>query len=384
MLINRQVLVNLVFIIIEAIQNLVNFEGNYFNMKKLLFTLVIAVFIMTACQQNAQKTTEKTSDEVGITQQDKDLLAQAQLFFKPLPTEAPNPENPITEVKVQLGKQLYFDNRLSKDGTQSCNTCHNLATAGVDNLPTSPGDNGIPGTRNSPTTFNAAFRTAQFWDGRNKDVEEQAGGPVLNPAEMGMASEQDVVARLEEVPMYQKMFAEAFPEDANPITYTNMRKAIGAFERTLITPSRFDEYLGGNIIALNPPERQGLKTFIDQGCIACHTGPLLGGNMMQKFGLFGDYHEVINAQHDDYGKFEETKNELDKGMFFVPGLRNVEKTAPYFHNGGVADLKESIKIMGKLQLSKDLTDEQVDEMASFFTALSGDIPEEVKQAPVAN
>ncbi len=353
-------------------------------MKKYLFSLALAAFMMTACQQNTQKSSQTQTDEAVITQQDKDLLAQAQMFFKPLPTEAPNPENPVTEAKVALGKHLYFDNRLSKDGTQSCNTCHNLATYGVDNLPTSPGDNGVPGTRNSPTTFNAALRTAQFWDGRNKDVEEQAGGPVLNPAEMGMASEKDVVARLKQVPMYQNMFKEAFPDDADPITYANMRKAIGAFERTLITPSPFDEYLGGNINALNPHERQGLKTFIDQGCIACHTGPLLGGNMMQKFGLFGDYHALIHAKTDDYGKFEETKNEADKAMFFVPGLRNVANTAPYFHNGGVSDLKESIKIMGKLQLSKELTDEQVNEMADFLSTLSGDIPDEVKQAPAVN
>lgn len=352
-------------------------------MKKYLFSLAMAALLLTACQQSTQKTSQQTTQEEVITQQDKDLLAQAQLFFKPLPTEASNPENPVTEVKVQLGKHLYFDNRLSKDGTQSCNTCHNLATAGVDNLPTSPGDNGIPGTRNSPTTFNSALRTAQFWDGRNKDVEEQAGGPVLNPAEMGMASEKDVVARLEKVPGYQKMFAEAFPEESNPITYVNMRKAIGAFERTLITPSLFDNYLKGDIAALNTNERQGLKTFIDQGCIACHTGPLLGGNMMQKFGLFGDYHALINAKLDDQGKFEETKNEADKGMFFVPGLRNVVKTAPYFHNGGVADLNEAIKIMGKLQLSKDLSEQQVADLSVFFSTLSGDIPEEVKKVPAA-
>ncbi len=348
-------------------------------MKKLIFIAVIAGFLMTSCQQNSpKKETEK-----AVTQDQKELLARAQMFFQPLPTEAPNPENLLSEAKVKLGKQLYFDTRLSKNGTQSCNTCHDLSNYGVDNLPTSPGDNGTLGTRNSPTVFNSALRTAQFWDGRNKDVEEQAGGPVLNPIEMGMHSEAEVESRLVEVPGYVSLFAEAFPEDQNPINYVNMRKAIGAFERTLITPSRFDSYLNGDAHALTNQEQNGLKLFIDQGCIACHMGPLLGGNMMQKMGLFGDYHEVIKAKLDDHGKFEETKVETDKGMFFVPGLRNVEKTAPYFHNGGIADIKESIKIMGRLQLGKEFTDEQINDMAQFFVALTGNIPDEVKQAPPA-
>ncbi len=348
-------------------------------MKNYLLVLTLFATLLTACQQKAQK----TNDEVVITQQDKDLLALAQALFKPLPDEAPNPDNLVTEAKIKLGKQLYFETRLSKDGNQSCNTCHNLATFGVDNLPTSPGDNGIPGTRNSPTTFNSAIRTAQFWDGRNKDVEEQAGGPVLNPAEMGMPSEKVVVERLTAVPQYVSMFSEAFPEETDPVTYANMRKAIGAFERTLLTPTRFDAYLSGDINAMSVQERQGLQTFVNQGCVACHTGSLLGGNMMQKFGLFGDYHDFVDAKIPDYGKYEETKAEVDKGMFHVPGLRNVEKTGPYFHNGGVADIKESIKIMGKLQLGKDITDEQAEEMTAFFATLTGDIPEEVKVAPTA-
>ena len=359
----------------------VKFGGNYQKMKKYLFLLALAAIMMTACQQNAQKSAQSENDAAVITQQDKDLLAQAQLFFKPLPAAAENPDNMITEAKVKLGKHLYFDNRLSKDGNQSCNSCHNLDTYGVDNLPTSPGDNGISGTRNSPTTFNAALRTAQFWDGRNKDVEEQAGGPVLNPAEMGMPSEEVVVNRLSAVPMYVTMFAEAFPEESITITYANMRNAIGAFERTLITPTKFDSYLSGDVTALNTQESQGLKLFIDQGCIACHTGSLLGGTMLQKFGLYGDYTQYVHPTVADAGKFNETKIEADKDMFYVPGLRNVEKTYPYFHNGGVSNLDEAIQIMGKLQLNKEFEDKQVDDMVAFFTTLTGDIPEEVKVAP---
>lgn len=350
-------------------------------MKKLLLSLTLAAIILSACQQNAQKSSQKESDATVVTQQDKDLLSQAQIFFKPLPAKAENPENKITDDKVILGKYLYFDKRLSKDGNQSCNTCHNLNTYGVDNLSTSPGDNGIPGTRNSPTTFNAALRTAQFWDGRNKDVEEQAGGPVLNPAEMGMPSEEVVVQRLSSVPEYLEMFTKAFPEETNPISYANMRNAIGAFERTLITPTNFDKFLSGDAMALNTQEKHGLKLFIDQGCIACHTGPLLGGTMLQKFGLYGDYTEYVHPTVADAGKFNETKNEADKDMFFVPGLRNVEKTYPYFHNGGVENLDEAIQIMGKLQLNKELDQQQVADISAFFGTLTGDIPAEVKRAP---
>ncbi|MFA5419030.1 MAG: cytochrome B6, partial [Bacteroidales bacterium] len=166
-----------------------------------------------------------------------------------------------------------------------------------------------------------------------------------------------------------------------PITYANMRNAIGAFERTLITPTKFDSYLSGDITALNTQERQGLKLFIDQGCIACHTGPLLGGTMLQKFGLYGDYTQYVHPTVADAGKFNETKIEADKDMFYVPGLRNVEKTYPYFHNGGVNNLNESIQIMGKLQLNKELNPQQVDDIAVFFGTLTGDIPADLKKAP---
>lgn len=298
-----------------------------------------------------------------------------------LPTEAPNPENTLTEAKVKLGKILYYDNRLSKDGNQSCNTCHNIATYGVDNLPTSPGDNGIPGTRNSPTVFNSALKGAQFWDGRNKDVEEQAGGPILNPAEMAIPNEQFLIDRLKKVEMYQNLFTEAYPGEDDLFTYKNIRHAIAAFERTLLTPSKFDKYLANDVDALSKQEKEGLKTFIDQGCIACHTGSLLGGNMLQKFALFGDYWELTESEKIDYGKFEETKVESDKFMFYVPTLRNIEKTAPYFHDGSVADLGESIKIMGKTELNKDLSEEQVANIVIFMKSLTANVSSDAAAMP---
>lgn len=341
-------------------------------MKKITILLLLPVFIFIGCTANQEKNETSEKNKI-VPQAEKDLLKKAQIFFKVLPSKAVNPENKLTEAKVSLGKVLYYDNRLSKDQTQSCNTCHNLATYGVDNLPTSPGDNGIPGTRNSPTVLNAAFKGAQFWDGRNKDVEEQAGGPVLNPAEMAIPNEQFLIDRLKKVDFYQTLFTEAYPGEEDPFTYKNIRHAIAAFERTLITPTVFDDYLANNIDALSDDEKRGLNTFIDQGCIACHTGTMLGGNMLQKFALFGDYWDHTGSEKIDFGKFEETKVETDKFMFYVPTLRNVEKTGPYFHDGSVANLSETIKIMGKTELNKNLTNEQVADIEIFMKTLTGQI-----------
>lgn len=351
-------------------------------MKKSILFFAGLSLLVSACN-NPPAPTNGGEQETAITQADQDLLATAKTFFQPMPSEALNPENPLTEPKIKLGKMLYFEKNLSVKSTQSCNTCHNLSAFGVDNLPTSPGDNGIPGTRNSPTTFNSALRTAQFWDGRNKDVEEQAGGPVMNPAEMGMPDKKVVEERLNTMGNYKALFAEAFPEVAEPVSFENMQKAIGAFERTLLTPARFDQYLAGDVNALSADERTGLKSFIDNGCTACHMGSLLGGNMMMKVGLFGDYNQMMKAVTPDYGLYEQTKAEADKGMFFTPGLRNVEKTGPYFHNGGISSLPEAIKIIAKLQLNKDLTDAEAQSMATFFNSLTGDIPEDVKKDPFA-
>jgi len=349
-------------------------------MKKYFIVIAVFTIILAGCSGNQKK--EKTSEkEKGVPPAEKQLWAQAQTFFKVLPETAVNPDNPVTPAKVKLGKMLFFDNRLSLHQTQSCNTCHNLATYGVDHLPTSPGDNGKPGDRNSPTVLNAALKTAQFWDGRNKDVEEQAGGPVMNPAEMAMPDESVVMDRLKKNKVYQELFKAAYPGEKDPITFTNMRKAIGAFERTLMTPSRFDKYLSGDFNALDAKEKKGLQTFINQGCIACHTGVVFGGTMLDKFPRFGEYRDYIQSGEVDYGKYEETKAEADKFMFFIPQLRNVAKTAPYFHDGSITDLDDAVKIMGKAQLNKDLTDEQVNDIVTFLNTLTGDVPAEWGQAP---
>ena len=339
--------------------------------------LVFAAIIFMSCgggQQAAER--ELIADEESVA-----LQAKSKAFFGTLPTTAPNEANPSSEAKVLLGYTLYFDNRLSKDGNISCNSCHNLATYGVDNLPTSPGDDGTLGTRNSPTVLNAAFHVSQFWDGREPDVEAQAGGPVLNPVEMAMPDEAFVMDRLKGIEGYKELFTNAYPEEEDPYTYQNLKNAIGVFERELITPSKFDKYQAGDMASLTSAEQKGLETFIDQACITCHMGNLLGGMMYQKMGLFGNYAEAIGSETDDLGKFEVTQKENDKYMFKVPSLRNIDKTAPYFHDGGVESLSESVKIMGKLQLNKDLTDEQVGEITTFLKALTGEIPEQYKTAP---
>ena len=284
--------------------------------------------------------------------------------FAPLPEVADSKENPITAEKVALGKKLYLDTRLSKDETLSCNSCHNLKTFGVDNEPTSPGHKGQRGGRNSPSSFNAALHASQFWDGRAATVEKQALGPILNPGEMAMPSEAAVIERLKKDKAYPKEFAAAFPGDKAPISYANVGNAIGAFERTLITPSRFDAFLKGDDNALTPEEKKGAQAFVQTGCVACHNGATLGGMMFQKLGLVKPY------PTKDMGRFEVTKNESDKMMFKVPSLRNVAKTGPYFHDGSVKTLEEAVSKMAEYQLGKQLTPEQVKEIVTFLDSLT--------------
>lgn len=312
---------------------------------------------------------------------DQALLTQAQGLFKPLPAVAESADNPISEEKLALGKLLYFDTRLSKTGNNSCNSCHNLATYGVDNEPTSPGDAGKRGGRNSPTTLNAALHANQFWDGRAKDVEEQAGMPIMNPVEMAIPNEAFLEKRLSEIDLYKEKFKAAFPNDAKPIHYKNIAKAIACFERTLLTPSKFDTYLKGDKTALNEKEKKGLQTFINAGCIACHSGATLGGTQMMKFGLINDYHNLTGSNNGDNGLMDLSKKESDKDVFKVPSLRNIAKTHPYFHDGSVKDLAAAVKIMAKTQLNKDLSDAEVSDIVSFLESLTGELPETVKSAP---
>jgi len=344
-------------------------------MKNLFIPIIAAILVFSFACNNKQ-----SKDQTSGINADSVLLMTKNLF-QPLPGEAVNPGNVITPEKVLLGKTLYYDNRLSLNNTESCNTCHNLATYGVDNKSTSPGDNGKLGTRNSPTVLNAALHFVQFWDGRMKDVEEQAGGPVMNPAEMGMPDEKLVMSRLANNKGYKKMFEAAFPNDKQPVSFINMRNSIAAFERTLLTPGKFDKFLGGDLTALTDQELRGCKAFIETGCTACHMGPLLGGNMFQKYPLFGIHKELTGSAVDDFGKMAATKTEADKYFFKVPSLRNIAETWPYLHDGSIKELDKTVQIMAKGQLNKELTPEQNSDISAFLKSLTGEVPADAKQAP---
>lgn len=349
-------------------------------MKKLLLLPVLFIFLL-ACQQGSQKTTEQILNDGS----EYDYILDDHMYlFDVLPTSAINELNPRTEDKVALGHALYFDTRLSKTGNNSCNSCHNLATFGVDGLPTSEGDNGGFGDRNSPTVLNAALHNMQFWDGRAADVEEQAGMPILNPVEMAIPDEAFLVERLKGIPFYTEFFAKAYPNDEDPLSYGNIQNAIAVFERELLTPSRFDQYMQGNKTALNKQEKQGMLSFVMNGCTTCHNGALLGGNSLQKFGVYYNYWEYTNSAHIDKGLATQTGKDLDMYIFKTPSLRNIAETGPYLHDGSVSDLKEVIKIMGKVQLDKDLSDSEVENIAAFLNTLTGDIPQKYKSAPSLN
>jgi len=322
------------------------------------------------------------------SQEDKDraLLEKAKTFFTPLTEKViDNPRNRVTPEKVKLGKMLYFEPRLSKSGFISCNSCHNLASYGVDNLPTSIGHKWQIGPRNAPTVFNAALHVAQFWDGRAKDLEEQAKAPVLNPKEMASPHEEFVVDRIKSIPEYVELFKKAFPEEKEPVTYENIAKSIAAFERTLLTPSRFDKFLQGDLNALTKEEKEGLRTFIEVGCPICHRGKGVGGEIFQKFGIVKPYYEVIKYEDKkqiDVGRYAVTKDEGDEYVFKVPSLRNVTRTYPYFHDGSVWSLEEAVKIMAEIQLGRKLTDDEVKKIVAFLKSLEGEIPEDALKMPI--
>lgn len=338
-------------------------------MKKVVFILVgLALF---GCKKEEAKEDFSTKPIV----EKSELAKKADNFFKSISTVE---YATIPQSKIDLGRKLYFDKALSKNETVSCNSCHNLATFGVDNKSFSIGDTKELGGRNSPSVIYASLHAMQFWDGRAKDVEEQAGGPLLNPVEHGIPNEAFLEKKLRAIAEYQTAFKSVFPNDKEPITFANLTNAIGAFERQLAPESKFDNYLDGNDSALNDQEKKGLTAFIDNGCITCHSGVAVGGQLMQKFGLYGDYAKLTHSKKMDMGVYDRTKKEGDQFMFKTPSLRNVEKTYPYFHDGSVASLKESIKIMGKLQVNKDLTDADVNDIEVFLKTLTADVDAKYK------
>jgi cytochrome c peroxidase len=317
----------------------------------------------------------------GDDADDAALLKEARGLFQPLPKDMATAEFPVTPERVRLGRKLFFDPRISVDGTVSCSRCHLPALYATDGLPTSHGvhDQVVP--RNAPTVLNAGLYFKQHWDGVFATVEEQAKKALLGPA-FGAANYAAAMARVKAIGGYAEMFREAFPGEADAVTEDNWAKAIGAFERTLVSPSRFDDYLGGKADALSAGERKGLRTFIDTGCVECHKGPGLGGGGFRKFGVVSEYWKATGSKDIDKGRFGLTKDSADMYKFKVASLRNVAMTPPYFHDGSVDGLSKAVRVMATVQIGTDLSDSDVAEIVTFLGSLTGKIPEDFERAPV--
>lgn len=273
----------------------------------------------------------------------------------------------VDEDIVALGKMLFFDPRLSRDHDLSCNSCHRVDRDGADGRAISVGHAGRKGKRNAPTVFNTNDHVALFWDGRAASLEQQASSPILNPDEMAMTDAKSVAQTLQKIPGYATAFEAAFPGE--PIDLVHVGRAIAAFERTLVTPSRWDRFLEGERSALTSLEQRGLKLFADVGCVQCHTGELVGGSMFQKVGITDPW-----PNQTDQGRFELTHLDTDKMVFKVPSLRNVQTTGPYFHDGSVATLRTAIAMMAKHQLGTELSPDEVTSIEAWLKCLSSDHP----------
>jgi cytochrome c peroxidase len=292
------------------------------------------------------------------------------------------PEFPITPERVTLGKALFFDARISLDGTVSCARCHQPALYGTDGLAKAIGVENRLNPRNSPTVLNAAVQFAAHWRGDRVNVEDQATKALIGPPSFGNPDFAAAVAKLEAIPEYGAMFRAAFPGEKNPITQDNWGKAIGAYERTLLTPSPFDSYLAGDAKALSSKAETGLKKFMDTGCTACHNGMGVGGGMFQKFGVMEDYWKATGSTDVDKGRFDVTHNADDMYVFKVASLRNVAMTPPYFHDGSVATLPQAVRVMARVQLGKKLSDADTDDIVAFLNSLTGTLPKDFAEAPI--
>lgn len=317
-------------------------------------------------------------------------LAASTAFGAPapwpaLPATPPIPaDNPQSAEKIHLGKELFFDARLSKDGTISCNSCHSVMGSGTDNRPNAVGIGGQHGNRSAPTVWNAAFLSVQFWDGRAPTLEAQAKGPLTNPIEMGMPSEAAVIARVKKIPGYVDEFGKVFPGD-NSVDIDNLARAIASYERTLVTPnSPYDRWVGGETMALSPAAERGMMTAVSVGCIDCHSGPAMAGptqpsgqGNFEVFPTFQNSAFVLKYHFlDDNGLGAQTHQPRDNHRWRIPTWRNIALTAPYFHNGAVATLDEAVRVMGETQLGTKLNEGQVSDIVEFLNALTGEFPEQ--------
>ncbi len=341
------------------------FRSLYITMAMLsLFAIIL--LNLQGCKDRKKSTTNEKESAVDTTTLDGKLWLKASAVFPILPDTMPGTFTD-TKQKVDLGKKLYFEKALSINNQQACNSCHPIdrGFAGADHDITGVGALGKSGKRNDPSTLNAGFQFAQFWDGRAGTLEEQATKPILNPIEMGMPDKTAVEKKLRAMPDYVASFKAAFPDQEDPLNFDNLGRAIAAFERTLVSRGKIDRFLKGDLSAMNTSEKEGLKVFIETGCIQCHMGPNFGGLIYQKMGLFHPYENI-----EDLGRFAVTGNEGDKYQFKVPMLRNVLLTGPYFHDGRTADVEVAIEKMAYMQLNKKLTPNEVKSIKNFLGALS--------------
>ncbi len=312
------------------------------------------------------------------------MADRARTVLAALPAAAESPNNPLTPEKVELGRMLYFDKRLSKNQDLACVTCHDLDGFGVDvrekdgkRFAVSTGHRDQKGERNTPTVYNAGLAFVQFWDGRAADVEDQALKPMTNPVEMAMPDEAAVVRVVESIPGYVEAFTAAFPDERDPITPKTISHAIGAYERKLVTPGRFDRFMKGDLTALEQSELRGLQLFLDVGCTQCHTGAGVGGTQFQKLGTVKPWPNL-----EDEGRFEQTKDPKDRFVFKVPSLRNVTRTAPYLHDGSIESLDEIVKMMAEHQSTRGtLKPAEVAALVAFLHTLEGELPAALIAAP---
>jgi cytochrome c peroxidase len=318
----------------------------------------------------------------GAAAEEAALLKQAQEIFQPLPKDLASAEFPITRERVELGRSLFFDPRITIDGNMSCSSCHQPAFYGTDARPKSMGVQQRPHPRNAPTVLNAGALNIIHWRGDRDSLEDQAAKAATSPITSGQPDEKAVIDRLSRIPGYAPLFKAAFPSEPQPTTLQNIAKAISAYERTLVTPSPFDAYLAGDQEALSPAARAGLAKFINTGCVTCHNGVGVGGGMYQKFGVIEDYWKATGSDPIDKGRADVTKDPADLYVFRVASLRNVAMTPPYFHDGSVATLPEAVLVMARVQLGVTLSDADTRDIVAFLENLTGELPVNFATAPV--
>jgi cytochrome c peroxidase len=335
----------------------------------ILFFLIPICFILFSCMDTKVKE-EKLPDEMEQT-----ILKMAQSYFSPLSDPDLKNMSPERKKMTGLGKKLFYDKILSGEQKINCASCHDIKNYGAGKLPVSKGNKDQLGFRNPPSIINAYLQYSQNWDAKYKNVEDQFIAMILSKTEMGMTDTLELLNRLSKDPLYVKAFSEAFPGSNPSITLQTLKQAVGSFLRTLTSPSRFDVFLKGDTDALTSKEKTGLKSFMENGCVPCHSSPLVGGSMAQKFAVFGYYWDFTNSKTRDKGRYELTKNPADEYIFKVPQLRNVDKTSPYFHDGSVSSLEEAIRVMGMTEANRQLNDTDVENIATFLRSLTGKIPE---------